>query len=60
MSTFSQYTMEELMYETPLLTVFVLESWAISNDPINRFGGIRMINGGFSGMEADKLYKELL
>jgi hypothetical protein len=59
MSTFPQYTYNQLLFEVPLGEVYAMYSWATANDPINRFGGINMINGGYLGREADVLYTEL-
>lgn len=35
-----------------------LYGWAYANDPINRFGGINMLNS-YSSQEADTLFAEL-
>jgi hypothetical protein len=59
MATFNQYTWDDLIYEVPLGQVYMLYSWATANDPINRFGGIHMVGGGYKGTEADLLLAEL-
>jgi len=46
------------MYVLPLRDLFMLDSFAISNDPMNRFSGIIMKTSPAS-LEADKLLSEL-
>jgi hypothetical protein len=59
LSTFHQYTLQEVLYELPLMDAFALWSWAYYNNPIHQFNGIQMVNGGYAGQEADKLLEEL-
>jgi hypothetical protein len=42
-----------------MLRGWMLYSWAMANDPIHRFNGIRMVNGGYIGLEREKLMEEL-
>lgn len=37
----------------------ILYSWAFGNNPIHLFSGIKMVNGGYVGIEADNLLSEL-
>lgn len=59
MATFHQYTFHQLMFDVPLKQVYAMYSWATLNDPMNRFSGIIMVNGGYLGNEADMLYEDL-
>lgn len=59
MHTYPHFTLDYIMYELDMVTANVLLSWAIENDAINRFSGIRMKNGGFSGRESETLFIEL-
>ena len=56
---YHQYSFDYILYELPMIRGWILYSWAYSNDALNRFGGVRMVNGGYLGYEADKLYAEL-
>ena len=47
------------MFELPMLQGMILYSWAYANCPIHLFSGIQMVGGGYSGMEADELLRQL-
>jgi hypothetical protein len=58
LSTYHQFTLDEILYEIPLLDVYVLYSWAFFNAPIHQFNGIQMSNG-YSAQEADRLMENM-
>jgi len=58
MTTYN-YELQYIMNKLPMLDGFVLWSWAYANDPVHKFGGIKMKNGGYLGDERDLLLDEL-
>jgi hypothetical protein len=50
--------LDYVLYELPMIKGMVLYSWAVANDPLNRFGGVQMINS-YSAQEADILLTAL-
>jgi hypothetical protein len=58
LSNYHQLSLNEILYEMPLLDVYVLYSWAYYNSPIHQFGGILMINS-YVEQESDELLKQL-
>jgi hypothetical protein len=58
-TSYSEYTLDYIMFELPMLQGMILYSWAYANCPIHLFSGIQMVGGGYSGMEADELLRQL-
>ena len=53
------YTIEYIMNELDMLDGWLLYSYAIINDPVAKFGGLRMKTSP-SANESDKLLKEIV
>jgi hypothetical protein len=58
LSNYHQFSLDEILYEMPLIDVYVLYSWAYFNSPINQFNGIQMTNS-YTAQESDNLLVEL-
>jgi hypothetical protein len=56
--TYQRFTEEYVLYELPLIKGWLYYGYAVSNDPLNRFGGITLSRSPMS-VEADDLYNEL-
>ena len=54
-----QYSKQYVLEELNMLDGFILYSFAVANDPLNRFGGIEMVDS-YQAREAEQLYDELL
>lgn len=60
LKNYQQFTMNYIMNELPMLDGWLLYSYAILNDPVHKFSGLQLKDGGPAGDEADALKKELL
>ena len=52
------YSIEYIQFDLNMLDGWLLYSWIYANDPLNRFGGLRMVKSPVSD-EADKLLWEV-
>jgi len=53
------YSKDYVLTELPLLDGMIMYSFAMCNDPVHKFSGLHMENGGYAGREADMLLEEL-
>jgi hypothetical protein len=58
LNNYHQFSLDDILYEMPLLDVYVLYSWAYYNSPIHQFSGIIMTNS-YVAQESDNLLEEL-
>lgn len=58
LNSYQQFTLRYVLYELDMVTGFVLYNWAFENEPVHKFGGVRMVNS-YASREADTLFIQL-
>lgn len=59
MASYPQFTKDYILYELPMIDGWILWSYSMFNDPVHKFSGIEMENGGYLGIESDILLNDL-